>query len=348
MCSANSVIAAGPPTTYARADRLGHLTMGSGELGELPQDARADSPEERKPAAGRHERAQPRRAAAETQTRDEYGESMRSQGDPIPGSTGHESPASHESPCSPAAGDKRPVERPPPDEPGDRERAEPKGGDNQAPGGAGRRVDLDSEPAQEQPSPAESAPREAGADSGLSPGDPDQAKAPADDPGTDNHPLWHFHADFKGAHYDWYLPGPDTQPTSAETRDAPPAERAGDLIANLEDAVPSRISGLLREIAEEGEHIPDADENLAGTLTDLTSRPASSAHAVADTRVAVTPPEQHETETGTAMTGLVLLAALSLRGGQAGIHYWLHRKDSTGDQHRASDRAPDPADQELR
>ncbi len=210
--------------------------MGGGELGEVPQDARADSPEERKPATGSHERARPRRAAAETQTRDEYGESMRSQGDPIPASTGRESPASHESPASPAAENKRPVERPPPDEPADRERAEPQGRDSQgsdsqagdirAGGGEGRRVDLASEPAQEQPPLAESLPQEAGADSDLSPGDSDQAKALADDPGTEDHPLWHVHADFKGAHYDWYLPGPDTQPTIAETGDAAPAERA--------------------------------------------------------------------------------------------------------------------------
>ena len=121
--------------------------MGGGELGEVPQDARADSPEERKPGTGSHERARPRRAAAETQTRDEYGESMRSQGDPIPASTGQESPASHESPASPAAENKRPVERPPPDEPADRERSEPQGSDSHA----GDSRAGDNQPADNQP-----------------------------------------------------------------------------------------------------------------------------------------------------------------------------------------------------
>lgn len=330
--------------------------MGSGELGQPPEDARADrpaSPLERKPAGGSRERTQPRRAPAETQTRDDYGESIRSQGDPIPAST---SPG-HEARAGPAgAADKRPVERPAPHEPGDSERADPRG--------SGARADGSEERQEVRAAPADSVPSESArgaaqdepaADIGLSRGEPDRAEALAADRETDDGPLWHFHADFKDSRTDFYLdqhghftPGPDDQPTGSRTGDAAPAERAGDLIANLEDAVPSRITGLLREIAEEGEHIPDADENLAGTVTNLTSRPAASAHAVVDTRVAVAPLERHETDTSTAMTGLVLLAALSLRGGQVGIHYWRHRKDSTGDQHRASDRAPDPADQELR
>lgn len=330
--------------------------MGSGELGELPQDARADSPEERKAAAGRHERARPRRAAAETQTRDEYGESMRSQGDPIPSSTADKSPASHESSSSPAADDKRPVERPPPDEPGDRERAEPQGSDSQAadsqpadsqPGDSeGRRVDLASEPAQEQSPLAESVPHEPGADSDLSPADSDQAKALADDPGTDDHPLWHFHADFKGAHYDWYLPGPDTQPTNAETRDAPPAERAGDLIADLDDVRRSRADAFGWDVCEDAEHLPDAMQDLASPVKDFFARPPSSAHAVLDTRPVVTQLAHDETDTGTMLTGLTLLSILAIRAVRGTVQYLRHRKDEIGDQRRADDRPADPADRE--
>lgn len=221
-------------------------------------------------------------------------------------------------------------------------------GDSRTGDSEGRRVDLASEPAQEQPPPAESLPHEAGADSGLSPGDSDQAKAPADDPGTDDHPLRHFHADFKGAHYDWYLPGPDTQPTIAETGDAAPAERAGDLIANLDDVKRPRTSELLREFGKEAENIPDAGRDLGDLPPEFLARPSSSAHAVVEFRPTMTQLAHGETDTGNAVTGLALLTALILRATQSGIDYWRHRKDAIGDQHRAGDRAPDTADREPR
>ena len=178
-------------------------------------------------------------------------------------------------------------------------------------------------------------PHEAGADSGLSPSDSDRAKALADDPGTDDHPLWHFHADFKGAHYDWYLPGPDTQLTIAETGDAAPAERAGDLIANLDNVRRSRADAFAWDVCEDAENLPDAMQDVADPVKDFFTRPASSAHAVVDTRPVVTQLAHDETDTGTMLTGLTLLS-----------QYLRHRKDEIGDQRRADDRPADPADRE--
>ncbi len=327
--------------------------MGSGELGELPPGSRGDrpaSPERRKPGSDSQEHAQSRRAPAETQTREDYGESIRSRGDPIPASTGREARA------GPADDGKRPVERPPRDEPGERDRNEPRGSDSQGGDREGRRADPVSEPAQERLAPAENLPKEADAESGLSPGDPDQAKAAlSEDRGTDGHPLWHFHADFRGTHTDWYMDqdghftsGPDAQPTAGETGDAAPGERAGDLIANLEDARDSRADRLTRELCEHADHIGDVTQDAIDDLTEVSSRPASSAHAAVDSRPTVSHLTHGETDTGTAVTGVILIATLMIRAFRQGLESFRQRKDEIGDKHRAGDRAPGLADQELR
>lgn len=349
--------------------------MGTGELGERPQDTHSDTPAsaaDRRPAGGRQDRAQPRRGPAETQSREDYGEGMRSRGEPIPGSTGHDARAGpartgHEARAGPASADKPPVERPPPDEPGDRERTEPRGGDTHAGDRGDRRADPVSGPAEAQPGSAESvrndAPRGGAEDepdavadaaTGLSPGNADRGEALTADRETESSPLWHFHADYKDAHTDLYLdqdghfrPGPDAQPTASLTGDAAPGQRAGDLIANLEDPGHSRAEAIVRRICEEGEDLRDGVQDLTDTARDYFARPALSAHAAVDTRPTVTHPAHDETDTGTGLTGLVLLAALGIRGGQLAIECRRRRKDEVGDQQRSDDRAPDPADREL-
>lgn len=62
----------------------------------------------------------------------------------------------------------------------------------------------------------------------------------------------------------------------------------------------------------------------------------------------MTPLAHGETDIGTALTGVILVGALTIRAFRLGLESTRRREDEIGDKHRAGDRAPGLADQELR
>jgi hypothetical protein len=146
--------------------------------------------------------------------------------------------------------------------------------------------------------------------------------------------VWHLHSEFKDTSEDWYLDsggavvaGPDTGPRESVIGVAEPAERAGDLIADLDDIKRSRVNALSRRVCEEGLELPDAGKDAVGTVEGLFPRPPVSAYTTTDSGPAITQEPREGIDTGSAVTGIILVSILAVKAVQSGIRHWRKQKE---------------------
>jgi hypothetical protein len=285
----------------------------------------SERPEQSRGEAGGPRDGVTARAPAEVRTREQYAREVRGRGEPIPAGTGRdEGTVPSGNPACPDGEAGHDVVGSYPAESGDRTAYVPGIPASALPGG-------DIGDPQSQLAVRSDAAR-AGTDTAL---------AAARDGGSGQREagagaVWHLHSEFKGASEDWYLDaggavvaGPDTGPRENVIGVAEPAERAGDLIADLDDVKRSWEDGFSRKVCKEGLELPDAGKNLTGTVEGLFPRPRPpvSAYTAADSRPAVTQVQREGIDTGSAVTGIILAGVLAIKAGQSGIRRWHKQKE---------------------